>query len=279
MRTAPRAVIAAVALFCFAAFGSGTSAAEGKAAQQDAVKTVADTSAPGESPAGLPKMSDKDLQSLLDRLENTLGKIRTLEARFVQEKKLSIFRDIVKSEGLLVFQRPDRVRFEITEPFQSAIVTNGKSAARYELVDGAWKKLDAVDAEVMAMVTGQICSWIEGRFREKSDVYEISALASTPVTVVLTPRNERFRKYIEAIELSLAPDETKVTAVTVREPGGDSTVMRFTHERRDRDIPPEVFDVTAAAPVAVAGFDTQDGGAAEEDKPADKGTASDEAKN
>lgn len=194
-------------------------------------------------------LSQDELTALLDGLEKSLGGIKSLKTAFTQEKHVSIFSDVVTSHGLVFFQRPDKVRFEITEPFQSVTITDGKAVARYELVDGKWRRLDAGDAGVVLQVTSQIGAWLNGHLREKSDVYDISATGPNPATVILTPRDARFRKYISAIKLRLDARQERFESVTIAEPGGDFTTMTFTAEERDIDLPAGVFDISAQSPL------------------------------
>lgn len=210
--------------------------------------TAATPSVESSAPLTRP-LSNDDVQALLNRLEANLGGLKTLQVGFIQEKHLAIFTDVVKSEGLILFERPDRVRFEITKPFRSVLVASGKSVARYEYESDGWRKLDAGDAPMVLIVTKQIGSWLEGRFRDESDIYAISAEASDTPTVILTPREEGLRQYISAVRLRLDRGITRVVSVTICEPSGDYTVMTFFDEKRNKALPANAFDTTAARPV------------------------------
>ena len=203
----------------------------------------------GEAPAEPPRtLNAPELAALLDRVEGKLGQVHSLRADFVQEKHLSLFTDVVTSEGVLLFVRPNAVRFEMTKPFQSVLIAAGKSVARYEFLDGRWQKMMPGGAAVVRIVTQQIASWLEGKFRAKSDLYEISAADAGGITITLLPRDAKFREFVTAIELALAKEETHFTSVTIREPGGDFTRMLFTHPRHNVELPKQLFDTGGATP-------------------------------
>ena len=149
---------------------------------------------------------------------------------------------------MLLFQRPGAVRFEITKPFRSVLIASGKSAAKYEFIDGRWHKMKQGGAAAVRMVTEQIASWLAGRLREKADTYAISATAADAVTITLTPRDKKFREFVTAIELTLSTDETHFTAVVIREPGGDFTRTRYVAPRHNVALPKGLFDTTGPAP-------------------------------
>jgi len=222
--------------------------------------TVAAEPANVESSSAQPRqLSYEELQALLNRLEKNLGGLQTLQVDFVQEKHLSIFTDVVRSEGRILFERPDKVRFEITKPFRSVLITNGKGVARYECGPDGWKKLDAGDAPVVLIVTGQIGAWLEGRFRDESGIYNISVEDDGSPIVVLTPREEGLRRYISAIRLRLENSLTRVTSVKICEPGGDYTLMTFANEKRNEALAAKAFDTSAATPVESGGAAGREG--------------------
>lgn len=226
---------------------------------------VAVASSPGSQPADAtagPKEKDRTskpaepakplteaaLEKLLKKLEEELGDIQTLWTEFKQEKHLSVFSDVVKAEGTCLFRRPDTVRFELTKPFHSVMIAKGKTVEKFELVDRQWRKLKLGNPDAVRMVTGQIASWLQGKFRDQNDIYEISAMASQHTTLILTPREKRLREYISSIELTLTDDQKRIASVTIRESEGDFTVMRFTQEQRDVPLPERVFDTAGAEP-------------------------------
>ncbi len=201
------------------------------------------------------KLSEQELTALLDRLEAKLGQVSSLRADFTQKRHLSLFTDVVRSEGALLFARPDAVRFETTRPFQSVLIAAGRSVAKYEFLDGRWQKLKpGGGAAAMRLVTEQIATWLGGKLRCKADAYELSATADADaVTITLAPRHERLRQFIAAIELTLNRNETHFDVVTVREPGGDLTRMLFKHPKHDVELPKGVFDTTGATPPPLPG--------------------------
>ncbi len=60
------------------------------------------------------------------------------------------------------------------------------------------------------------------------------------------------KEFISAIELKLAFQPTRLTGLTIREPGGDYTHVTFLKEQRNKPIPAEYFATDLAEPAAVA---------------------------
>jgi outer membrane lipoprotein-sorting protein len=186
-------------------------------------------------------LSADELQTLLTHIENRFGKIQSLITDFIQEKHLSIFTEVVKSRGVLMYQHPARIRFEFTEPFQSVFIVNDRSTATFEFVNKKWRKQNTGNARMTRMITEQILVWLQGRFREKDDVYDISAITNGRTRLILTPKHKAFRKHIQSIELGLNVDNTGLTDIILRESGNDYTLISFINERRNPEITKDAF--------------------------------------
>jgi outer membrane lipoprotein-sorting protein len=203
-----------------------------------------------EGPGAEPRrLSEAELKDFLGRLEKNLADLKSLKTNFIQERHLSIFSDVVESKGVLLFVSPDKVRFEITEPFRSVMIANHKSVAKYELVEGKWKKLKLGSPDIILAVTGEIATWLKGRFGEKKDFYEIHAVGGKSVTIVLTPKNEEMKKHISSMELAVAENEKSIMFVVIRERGEDFTKIIFSGERVNESIPGKYFDTQGQEPV------------------------------
>ena len=193
-------------------------------------------------------MTKAELDKLLRKLAREMGSTRTLRTEFRQEKHLSLFSNVIKSEGVCLFRRPATVRFELTRPFRSVMITKGKAVAKFEFIGSEWRRIKLKNTDIIRMVTGQIASWLRGKFRDQRDIYRISATTGRRTTIILTPKEKGFREYISSIELGLAAGEKRIDSVTIREPEGDYTVMKFTREQRDAPLSDKLFDTAGKAP-------------------------------
>lgn len=194
------------------------------------------------------KLSPEELAQLLERTEKEFGKIQSLFTDFIQEKHLEIFARPAVARGRCIFQNPGKMRFEITEPFQSVLIVNDKAVAKYERVEGKWQKLQSSQQQLVLLIIDHITLWLQGRLRGKEEIYAIAAEKGETTKVILTPRNEGFRKHLAAIELVMNRDETGLRQIILREPGQDYTVITFINDRRNLAIPPEVFNTNSPAP-------------------------------
>ena len=114
----------------------------------------------------------------LEEVSRAMAKANTVFTHFVQERHLALFNEPLRSEGCLCFEKPGRVRWEITSPYQSILVSDGSGVAQFEWVDEKWKKLDAGLAGAMQAVIAQIAAVMEGRYASDNRDYTVTLAAS-----------------------------------------------------------------------------------------------------
>jgi len=179
----------------------------------------------------------------LEEVNRTMSEAKSVLTHFVQERHLSLFNEPLRSEGYLCFEQPGRLRWEVTQPYKSILVSDGSGVAQFEWMDNRWKKLDLGLAAAMQNVVSQIAGVMKGQYAREGREYAVN-LASTPngPVITLTPRNEKMRQMIEAIEVHLAPDLKATRQIVLRENDGDFTDIQFDGQVVNLRFPEQTFD-------------------------------------
>jgi len=180
--------------------------------------------------------------AFLADLEQELSELRSLKVRFRQERDLEIFTTPVVSEGVLAFVRPDRLHWEWITPYPSLLILNRGRIERFDVADGRVRKMRPAGKEMLHSVALQMTRWMQGRFRESSDLFEIEVSDESPATIVLATRSAELRKVLSRVEVALGLS-SRVSTVTLVAPQGDTTVMHFVDEQRNLDLDDGLFDL------------------------------------
>ena len=184
----------------------------------------------------------------LEAVGQAMSGVQTVFTHFVQERHLSLFKEPLRSEGVLCCEKPGRIRWEITQPYRSILVSDGSGVAQFEWMEDRWKKLDLGLAEALQRVVSQIAGVIEGRYAKGGKEFNVSlAVQEGEPVVTLVPQNERMRKIMQAIEVRLAPDLQGTRRVVLREGSADYTEIRFENQVANVRFPPRTFDRTKPA--------------------------------
>src|SRR5262245_23016909 len=88
----------------------------------------------------------------LEKLQCGMASLKSVYFDFTQERHLNLFSEPLKSEGVMLIEKPDRIRWETTTPFSSILLGDHKSVAQFE--DG--KKLNLGFPQMLQRVMEQM---------------------------------------------------------------------------------------------------------------------------
>jgi outer membrane lipoprotein-sorting protein len=176
---------------------------------------------------------------VLARLARGAAAIETLQARIVQEKHLEMFQDTVISKGRFAYGRPDRLRWELTDPVATGFVIAGSSGRRWHGLTGRTEPFELERDPMMKVVAGQLLGWARADFGAMRRDYRIAVVSEAPITLHLEPLTAN--AFVARVTMVFAASGDHVDSVTVEEKGGDRTVMRFTDVEVNRPLPDGLF--------------------------------------
>jgi outer membrane lipoprotein-sorting protein len=193
-----------------------------------------------------------DPHPILDDLQHKMSSVHSVYLEFAEERHYkSLSDEPLQSDGVMLIDRPDQVRWEYASPYQSIFLGNRKSVAQFEFTDGKWKKLDLGFPQMLRRVTDQMSLMHQGKLDALTSDYNISA-ATNDAAVVLTlvPKEENVRSMLPSLEIHLLPDLSATREVVMHQSGGDFTRILFRREVRDVKFPDGAFDQTKPLGIA-----------------------------
>ena len=189
-------------------------------------------------------------QALLD-LQAKMAAVKSVYLEFTQERVLKLFSDPLKSEGVMLVERPDKIRWETTAPYQTILLGNRDSVAQFEFTDGKWEKLKLGFPQLLQRVMQQMSAMNQGDIGAMLNDYTASVATNTDVVLTFVPKDENVRGMMSSLEVHLPPDLSTTREVVMNEPDGDLTRIMFKNEKSDVAFPAGTFD--QAKPLAIAG--------------------------
>jgi len=190
------------------------------------------------------ELSPGPKKEFLIQLEKNLQASRTIQAKFTQEKHLTLFNDTLVSRGLFAFAAPDRLRWEITQPFHSLLVMNGRGVAKYDFPDGQNPhKLQFPAADALNAVLNQIVDIHQGKFEEEEKSYDIEIVKGETVIMTLIPKDPKMKRIISRIEVGFSKALDSVVSVVIRESGDNWTRIVFEDNQRNVQLPDSLFSI------------------------------------
>jgi len=164
--------------------------------------------------------------------------VHTLRARFVQEKHVSIVRDVLRSSGTFVLDKRGRIAWDVAEPDAVRIVIrkDGVFAGGKRVAGGAD---DTAKFSPLPMLEG-LNEIFAGVSEQTAKSFDVTLLDRDRLR--LKPRSQRLADWVASIEITLGPAPRVPVHVKLDEPSGDRTEITF----RDVEVNPKLDDAAFA---------------------------------
>ena len=153
--------------------------------------------------------NDPELDAWLKR-QTTLT---SLDTAFTQERKLPALKEPVTTPGRLCFSKPDRIRWQLGDPFETLVVSDGKTLT---LIDAAAKTarrtgVDSPQAARFSMLSGKAFDSPEN-FHQTFEIIE-SRVTSGIHQYTLKAKDRRIRSQIPWIFIDIDPAKNELRAM------------------------------------------------------------------
>ena len=191
-----------------------------------------------------------DPKPILADLQQKMASLTSVYLEFTQERQLQHFAEPIKSEGVMLIDRPGQIRWETTMPFQSILLGNQKSVAQFEFADGKWSKLKLGFPQMLKRVMDQMTLMHQGKLDALTSDYTITVATGAVTVISMVPKDDNIRSMLAVLEIHLDPDLAATREVVMREPGNDFTRIIFNREKRGVKFPEKTFDQSKPAELA-----------------------------
>jgi outer membrane lipoprotein-sorting protein len=192
-----------------------------------------------------------DPQPILQDLQRKMSSLDSVYFELTQERHLKLFTEPLKSEGFMLIERPDKIRWETTAPYQSILLGDKKSVAQFEFNDGKWEKLKLGFPQMLKRVMEQMSLMNQGKLNTLTSDYTISVATNSSVAMLtLVPKDKNVRETLSSLEVKMLPDFSATHEVVMNEPNGDFTRIIFNREKRNVRFPPGTFNQTRPLDIA-----------------------------
>ncbi|MBE9545187.1 MAG: outer membrane lipoprotein carrier protein LolA [Proteobacteria bacterium] len=159
-----------------------------------------------------------------EELKTAAGTVTSVRAGFTQEKHMKMLVRPLVSEGVLLFQGPDSLRWEYKHPVQSILLLYKGKTRRFVQKSGRLVEDASANLQSMQVVVQEITQWLNGRF---DDNPAFAARLEPGRKIVLAPRDESFARLIQRIEILLSDRPAVIKSVMIFESEDSFTKLDF----------------------------------------------------
>ncbi|MBZ9729632.1 outer membrane lipoprotein carrier protein LolA [Salegentibacter sp. JZCK2] len=186
------------------------------------------------------ELSKEEVTKFQEEMLAKANKLETLEADFVQTKKIEMITEESVSRGKLYYQNPEKLKWEYAEPQDYIIL----------FIEGELHINDAGDKSVrntnsnklFDKIAKLITGSVNGKLLQDNENFDISFTRENDlVSALIIPKDKNLKAMFAEIHL-LFNGENIVEQVNLMEESGDATIIEFSNISINRDIPATVFE-------------------------------------
>jgi len=164
---------------------------------------------------------------------------RTVDARFVQTKHVSLLDAPLISTGRFRFRRPDHVRLDVESPQPTTILIAGRTVTIPGL---AASEQQALAGSPMTTMFTELGALFAGQLDRAPAHFAVMARGSgDAIDVTLTPTAPDFQRLFRSIALRFAGPQTVIQSMRLDDALGDRLDVELRDVRTNVELPDAVF--------------------------------------
>ena len=205
-----------------------------------------------ESPDGAVSESHEELSSVAEdaffkTMDEHIATVSGFKANFVQERRVEIFNGLLCATGSLYYEKPDRLRWEMHQPYASFMILNGGRVAKFNRDNDKYLRMKTGMEKLMQEALKQVMTMMSADFDKMKDDYDITVLKDKNYLVTLTPASDAMRDIISSIILNVDSTAYHVIKVEIFESHGDSIEIKFFDTQENIPFTKDLFDLSDPA--------------------------------
>ncbi len=187
------------------------------------------------------KLTDSQRQEFEKQFTAKSKEIATLQCSFTQTKTSTILSQGAVSKGNMLYKNPSMLVWEYTQPTQSTLVVNGKSA---RLINERGKSIG--NERILKQLGELIINMINGNSIADSKMFssEVFETKNNQISVELKPIQKRLKDYYSLIKIKIERKTLMASEIIMEEKSGDKTVIVFGNLEMNKEIDNSKFKVT-----------------------------------
>ncbi len=183
----------------------------------------------------------KNIQAFQKGIEQMAASTTSIKADFKQEKYLSILSNKIDSEGVILFKKPNLLRWEYKSPFEYIIVLNGNEIVIKD--QGKVNTFDIGGSQAFKEVNNLIINSVQGNVLDSEQFHIEYYESETLYLANLIPKDEKMKQFLQGIDIHFDRKDFSVSKVKLIESEGDYTLITFSNKKMNADIPDASFSI------------------------------------
>jgi hypothetical protein len=189
-----------------------------------------------------------EIRQTLHDLEKNIGHIESIQAKFIQIKKMKLFKHEIELSGSFYLQKPDHFAWHTHSPIEHAIVFKNNKVLQWNHETGRVDVISFKDMPVLRTIVEQMQSWFYGSYLSLLDEYKIEIISNAPLRICFIPNEHSFYlKMLEHVVIQFNQEQSAIDSIEVKEKSGDMSIFHFKETLINKEIDPSVWEILSRA--------------------------------
>ncbi len=188
------------------------------------------------------KATAAQAKSMIEKINVTAAKQRTIQCDFQQTKSLSFLNDKMVSRGVMYYDHTGKLRWEYIVPYSYVFIINNnrvhiKTAKNSNTIDIRSSRLFQGIARVMM-------NSVTGKSLSSADDFSVEMFIQGDEWIArLVPKKKEMKAMFQTIRLFFDSKKQMVSKVEMVEKNGDQTVIQLLHVKSNGKIEDRFFAI------------------------------------
>ena len=191
---------------------------------------------------GQTKLTSEQQKQIIEKMDKAASAMTSMQCDFSQTKSMKLLSREMKSEGVMYFKKPDKLRWQYTTPYDYTFILNGDKV-RIKSTKST-KDIDVQGNKIFRQITNIILKSITGGGLKSSADFTVELYKSDNTYFAkLYPKKKELKQIYNLIEIHFNSQLTMVNMVKMEEKTGDMTVVKLTNIKPNTSINEKMFDL------------------------------------
>jgi len=198
------------------------------------------------------EVQGQERAQFLERMRDQEQRIQSVRAAVVQRKRSPLLKEEAVSEGTLLYQRPNRLRWEVATPQRAIILIDGYTLLTYRPDRHEAERRDLRDDFASRAAVEFLTAAMDLDLAELEKRFQVDVLRDAEGTVLrLTPRSPLVAQAVASIAVSLSDGDPVPRSIVVTGQKGDRTETTLSHVIINPSLPGDAIALKLGPEVRV----------------------------
>src|SRR5574344_1103887 len=151
-------------------------------------------------------------KAMIEKIMNTETSIKSIQCSFVQTKNLTMLNDKMVSKGIMIYLKPNMLRWEYISPYKYLFIINGAKV----LIKSGDKKssIDVKSSKMFQEITRIMMNSVTGKNLLSSSDFNVRMFTQKNYWIAdLTPKKKQMRSMFSSIKIYFDSSNSTVSQI------------------------------------------------------------------